>query len=224
MSKLTTFLLDLLYPPKCVYCNCALPSSNQHACEICKQTKPFLQNSTRPLTGEYFHSCYSVAWYSGNIRKAMIAYKFQRKRYYVSSFSIALSECISHHYTNHFDVITWVPASKKTVKSRTYDQSYLLAMSISKKLKTPILNTIKTSDDKIPQSSLTHSEERTSNIKTMFSLLPTVNLDNKRVLLIDDIVTTGATLNEIARIYKNAGAAEVICATFCRTKLENSSH
>ena len=120
-----------------------------------------------------------------------------------------------------FDGVCWVPVSKKRRKSRGYDQSELLARVIAKKLSLPLVPALQKHAERGPQSQLKDAAQRRSNASGAFSVLPGADVSGKTLLLIDDIVTTGATLSECCRVLKGAGAARVDCAAFASPRNEN---
>jgi len=115
-----------------------------------------------------------------------------------------------------FDIIVPVPLHSKRLKERGFNQSFLLAHQINKKLSLPViaddLQRIKWTR---PQVELDW-RERASNVKGAFTLIDNEEIKGKEVLLIDDVYTTGSTVNECARVLKKAGAKKVYVATVAR--------
>ena len=110
------------------------------------------------------------------------------------------------------DILTWVPVSAKRLRRRGYDQCQLLADSVRTELQilsTPCLKKIRHIK---PQSRLRDAAQRKANVLGAFSVINPRQIAGKRILLLDDIVTTGATVSECARVLMTAGAKEVYCA------------
>ena len=110
------------------------------------------------------------------------------------------------------DLITWVPLSRKRLRKRGYDQAKLIAEAVSVRLGVPCVPVLRKLRNIRAQSSLQDAVQRQRNIRNVYSVSEPEKIRGKRILLIDDIVTTGATLSECARTLREAGAAEVIAA------------
>ncbi|MBQ5778233.1 MAG: ComF family protein [Oscillospiraceae bacterium] len=158
----------------------------------------------------YFH-------YEGDVRNALIRYKFGGLSKYAVDFSAYLEACIREGIPDGYDVISWVPLSKKRLRSRGYDQARLLAEEVSKRLGTQAVRTLIKSRDTAPQSRQPDASKRTANVLGAYE---TASFDptGKRIVLIDDILTTGSTVSECARILKTAGADKVYIVTVAKTR------
>ena len=112
-----------------------------------------------------------------------------------------------------FDCITYVPLTKKSLYRRGYNQSRLLAVALSKRVCTPVIyGAIKRIKSGSAQKGLT-GKQRVENVKNAFKVVKRDAVKGKKVLLVDDILTTGSTANEICRILLNAGALTAYVAT-----------
>ena len=110
-----------------------------------------------------------------------------------------------------------MPVSPDTLRKRGYDQAQLLAQEAAKALGKPVLPLLEKTGKNRPQSSLTHGRERFANVAGVYTVPQPAAAAGQRILLIDDILTTGATLNEAARTLRQAGAGQVVAAALCRT-------
>ena len=119
-----------------------------------------------------------------------------------------------------FDGVCWVPVSKKRRKSRGYDQSELLAKRVAKDLSLPTCAALQKHAERNPQSQLKDAALRQANASGAFSVRPDADVSGKTLLLIDDIVTTGATLSECCRMLRQAGAKHIYCAAFASPRKE----
>ena len=113
-----------------------------------------------------------------------------------------------------------VPVSRKRLRQRGFDQSRLLAASLCVDWHVAPVETLRKAVDNPAQSGLTDAEHRRANVLGVYEALPE-NVRDKRLLLIDDIVTTGSTLTECVRVLREAGAADVVCLTLARTGEEH---
>ena len=116
-----------------------------------------------------------------------------------------------------FDTVTWVPVSKKREHERGYDQARLLAKATAKALGLPLTPTLHKQRNTQPQSGTGDAAKRRANIAGAYRMKTGADVTGKRILLMDDIVTTGATLSECARVLGKAGAEQVVCATVARS-------
>ena len=116
-------------------------------------------------------------------------------------------------FGGEFDIVTYVPVSKKRKQERGYDQSYLLARETCRHWSVAPETLLQKTKDNVAQSSLSSREERQKNVVGAYVAVNEDKIKGQRILLIDDILTTGATLREAARVLREAGAEKVICAT-----------
>ena len=110
------------------------------------------------------------------------------------------------------DMITWVPLSRRRLRKRGYDQARILAEETAKRLGIPCEKLLKKKIDTRPQSGIHDAEARRNNAKGVYVCCAPEKAKGRRVLVIDDIVTTGATLSECASELRKAGCAEVYAA------------
>ena len=219
-------LLDLLFPRRCVFCR-RLVSKGLNLCGICAETLPFCQGTDARQSGEFYSSCISPLYYTDTVRDSHHRYKFQGARWYANTYAPFVAQCITEHYAGRYDLITWVPLSRKRRRKRGYDQAELLAVAVSAELgipngragRSPLQATLCKTRDTAPLSSLGGKDERKAQISEAYAVLDSAAIAEKRILLIDDVVTTGASLAECARTLLMAGADEVLCATLARSEV-----
>ena len=149
--------------------------------------------------------------YKGIIRKLIIDYKFNDKSYLNNFFSnIILNSKFNCDILKKYDIIISVPLSKNGKATRGYNQTDLIAKNISKKLeiyyKSDYLIKIKETKK---QSSL-NKIERKKNIQNAYIFNKKYNIKNKNIILIDDVFTTGSTVNECLKVLKQNGAREIL--------------
>lgn len=210
-------LLDLFFPPKCIYCQAVLSSGEEGACPTCITQLPWIEAESILLPGKQLSHQLSVAWYEHGARDAILRYKFKGQRHYAPALSIPLANKLTAQCPGWFDLISWIPVSRETLQSRGYDQARLLAEEVSARLDLPA-KALLFARKKPPQSSLSSASARRENIKEAFSLMDPSMVLEKRILLIDYVVTTGSTLEEAASILLKGGAKTVFGATFCRSR------
>jgi len=214
LSFLTTFL-DLLFPPKCVFCARVLDKTDDGWCDKCTESLPFADNQGKQ-NGEVFDFCVSPLYYTGVVRRSILRYKFKGASHYADVYGKFLAECIRENPELKYDIISWVPLSGKRERKRGYDQAMLLALSTALSLDDVAVETLEKPVDVQAQSELGDRAQRSANISGAFVASDPEIIAGKRVLLIDDVVTTCSTLDECAKILLSAGASGVVCAALAR--------
>ena len=210
MSFITP-LLDLLFPPKCVFCGRILHSKDDNWCDKCVESLPFTMSGGRQ-EGVCYDFCVSPLYYKGVVRRSILRYKFRGASGYADAYGKILADCIREHPDLDYDIISWVPLSNKRKRSRGYDQAMLLSLATALELDDVAVETLRKTRDVQAQSELGGAKERRDNIIGVYEAADAELIDGKCVLLIDDIVTTGSTLDECASVLLAAGAARVVCA------------
>ena len=134
MSGAAAKLLDLLFPPKCVFCGKILPAGAKHLCPVCQRQLPWLEGAAAEQKGEFFSLCVSPLRYQDKVRDSIRRYKFQGRRGYHKAYGMLVAQCVKDHLAGKYDLITWVPLSDKRKKERGYDQAFLLASAAALEL------------------------------------------------------------------------------------------
>ncbi len=204
-------LLDLLYPRKCVLCTKILSRRESDLCHNCRMTTervPF------PVArGKHFQCCYSVFYYKKDVASAVKKLKFSGKQHYGSAFGRLLAmKLLEENVTA--DVITWVPVSRKRKKKRGYDQAEEIAKAVGKEIGIPVKGLLRKIRHNSAQAQIHDYKNRMDNVANVYAVMETGEVHGKRILLIDDVITTGATLSECSKILSMAGARSVVCGTF----------
>jgi len=209
-------LLDLFFPPRCIFCRSFLKKSGPVMCPDCEKTLPFLFGAEGRTSGDFFEMCVSPLKYEGSVRKAIHRFKFRGAAGYAECFGVILADCIRDTLPDRYDIISWVPLSGTRLRSRGYDQAFLLAQAAALALDDLAAETLVRHTDSKAQSSLRDSSERRANVMGAYAVPDPEIVAGKRILLIDDVVTTGSTLSECARTLLMAGAESVVCAALAK--------
>ena len=211
-------IIKIIFPLKCIFCsNIITFKTENEICETCHEKISFFYlshsyNQKNNFKGLYYDDLICVFKYSGIIKEAITRYKFFNKSSYYRTFSNLLATEIKKSILYQtIDFILEVPLHKNKEKVRGYNQSKLIAKYLSKLLKIPYLNILIRTKETKPQSKLI-KEERNVNIKNAFIVKNTTKINEKNILIIDDILTTGSTLEECSRVLKECGAQKVISA------------
>lgn len=210
------WLLDLIYPPKCVFCGRLLRSGETDLCGKCRHSLPDFDGSVK--RGKFYRQCWPVYTYEGAVVESIHRFKFSGMQQYAAAYGRLIAAMLLRCRVE-FDVLTWVPISAKRLRKRGYDQSRLIAATVAGELKVPCVRTLEKYRDNKPQSRQKDAASRHSNVLNAYRSVHPENFAGKRVLLIDDIITTGATLSECSKVLKIAGAGEVECAVLAAAML-----
>ena len=205
------FILNLIYPKKCIICQSILPvDNNQVACQNCKK---YIQYIEEDCDNEFFNKKnvfiiknYGVILYNKYIKKAIHRYKYGKKEHCGRIFAeIMLDKALEIVEKHDIDVIIPIPIHKNRFKTRGYNQSEILAKILSKKIDIKLdRKYIWRAKDTKPQNNLSIMM-RKNNLKKAFKLVDKQNVSYKKVLLIDDIYTTGSTLESCAEVLSAHG-------------------
>ena len=208
--KLYHYIMSLLFPPKCVLCGKLLDKEETDLCRVCRVEAPVYPNRKEKL--QFLDSFAAVWYYEGSVRKSLLRYKFYNARSFAGAYGRLLAMKLQSQHPEGFDVLTWVPVSRLRRLRRGYDQVELLAKAVGKELgMTPVPLLQKVRHNR-PQSGITGAEKRRANVLGAYRERNREAIAGKRILLLDDILTTGATAGECARVLLTAGAEEVHCA------------
>lgn len=202
-------ILEWLFPEKCVLCRCVLDKDETDLCRKCRVEQPQYPYGKKKVP--HLTDLTAVWLYQGSVRGSLHRYKFRGFRHYASAYGRLLAMRIDRDLPRA-DVMTWVPVSAKRLRSRGYDQVELLAKAVSPELSIPAEPLLEKFRDNRANSDLKSPAERRANVLGVYRAVDPEGICGKRVLLLDDIVTTGATASECARVLLTAGAEEVIFA------------
>ena len=199
-------LLDFFYPPMCGMCG---KPDKEWICENC--FKKLRINIIEKKEYNKFYDKQIYLFKYRDIRNLILRYKFNGCSYLNNTFSsIILKNKNLCRKLKFYDIIIPVPMFDKKKKNRGYNQTELITNKISKKLdiKTSTKILIKIKNTKT-QSTL-KEKQRFKNVQNAFSIKNSNLIKNKNIILFDDIITTGATINECSKILKQNGAKKVI--------------
>jgi len=194
-------------PPYCIRCGKSMSEQRQYR-SICAECKS---------SNFYFVRIWSCCIYEGIIKDAILRFKYSENLYLVPFFKEVMAKFIKNNIDKDIaDVIIPVPLFSSRLREKGFNQSKILADIVKEILNKPILlNALKKVKSTKPQQEL-NRQERLSNLSGAFSVFNSKEIKNKNILLIDDVLTTGATLNECARVLKEVLCKEVFALTVAR--------
>ncbi|MBQ3103348.1 MAG: ComF family protein [Oscillospiraceae bacterium] len=210
-------LLELLFPGKCPFCRKL--SSNGAICPKCRKELPFVKGADRCVSGRGYGRCAVALYYEGVAREGILRYKFGGRRGSAAAFGELIAQCAAENFSGQFDTVTWVPVSRKRLRKRGYDQAQLIAQAAARLWETEALPLLKKVRD-VPTQSKKDAAARRANVLGAFAAQNEDKIAGRRILLIDDVRTTGATLGECAGVLRRAGAADVMCAVLATPRME----
>lgn len=208
LNKMQRSILDFFFPRKCPFCGA--PAGRELLCAQCRETLPWREGVRE---GRSFGRCAAVFRYEGAVRQAILRYKFKSRLDCLPCFGSLMAETAAERFSGEFDAITWVPVSRKRLRKRGFDQTRYLAATLCVDWHIQPQETLEKITDNPPQSGITDPAERRANVLGVYRALHPEEIAGKRFLLVDDVITTGATLSECVRVLKEAGAADVVCLT-----------
>ena len=215
MIRPAQYLADLLYPRKCLLCEKLLGKDETDLCHRCRTEAESFSGTKKEIP---FVAGWTALWYyEGTVRDSLLRYKFSNHRSYAETYGRFLAMKLSEEGLS-FDLLTWVPVSRRRKWKRGYDQDYLIAAALGKELGIRPIAVLRKIRNNRPQSGMQSASARRANVLGVYRPVHPEMLTGKRILLIDDIITTGATVSECARVLLTAGAAEVTCAAVAAGK------
>lgn len=212
INRITQDAMEFFFPTKCPFCGSVMGRKTD--CDVCKDDLP---HCDRVITGPGFGAVAAPLWYEGRVREAILAFKFRSRLGGMRTFGAMMAQTAAEHYSGQFDTITWVPVSRKRLRKRGFDQSRYLTAALCVDWHTEPLELLRKTVDNPPQSGLEDHTQRRANVLGVYEAIHTDRIAGRRILLVDDIFTTGATLSEAAGVLKDAGAADVMCLTLAIT-------
>lgn len=216
-DSLYTTIMRILFPPKCIICDELLYfNENAPFCENCKR-KVYPVYEKRKW-GHNFDSIVSAVYYKSPIADTLVNVKQHENAYKIKHLCALAADAAKNTYHDvSFDLLTVVPSSKEAVRRAGFDRMDIFGRKLSQMLRIKYNPhaIIKTRETK-KQHTLSQNERRTAQ-KNAF-LADSNIVSGKHVLLFDDIVTTGSTLDECSSVLKRAGAKSVCCLTVAATK------
>ena len=227
-------IVDLFFPAECIGCGAAVPNSFHDVCPVCRDLVKPAENACPVCSGKmadgscaicsdrmiYMTGTIALSEYTGMMKTLITAMKFQKKPR-IAGYLAELAVSQIRNAGASFDLITSVPMNKKKQWVRGFNQSELAARNMGKILKLPYKKVLA----EMPHSGLQKTlslKERFINIIGRYKVIDDT-VAGKSILLIDDVFTTGATVNECSRLLIEAGCLRVHALVFARVNLNSDS-
>lgn len=220
-------LVSLIFPPRCVICDRVLDGIDCRICRKCLSALPWAGDKAcvdaRKLQIEFAARAIAPTYYEGGVREAILRYKFNGLRAYAPVLARLIAQevgvAVGFGEILPPEVVTFVPISKKRRRKRGYDQAELLARAVARALGLPLVKTLEKTVDTPAQSTL-DEKTRKANIVGAYRVRPEAagEIAERHVLLIDDVLTTGATLSEAAKTVAYLLPGSIVCAAIAQTR------
>ena len=210
---ITHAALSVIFPNRCPFCD-GIIGAREYYCPECAASLRYIESGTaEPPQGlsELFACC----GYSGVARSAVLRLKDGSYGYSAEAFGVMMTEVVGDNIRG-YDALVPVPSSFGSILRRGYAPAEYIAREISRRSGVRVVTALSASVEKEEQKHL-RKAERKKNARSSFVLSDGKNIRGKKILLIDDICTTGATLSACAELLREAGAAEVGGAVFAKT-------
>lgn len=215
--NLVKLVLDLIYPPRCPFCGRVLEMWEEEGlCHRCQKTLPWQLEVGKQV--DFCVRCFSPLWYRGSVRRGMQQFKFRGGQIHARLFGTLMAQCLHDQWGEEVDCITWVPVTRRRLGERGFDQCELLAREVGKNLGVEVVAALEKVRDTKQQARITSSSARQANVTGAYAAREGIDLTGKQVVLVDDVVTSGATMAECAACLRIAGAEKVIGLTVARAK------
>ncbi len=220
MNKIIDFITDIIYPKRCAFCG---KLYDEHSvCDECLEKlertycHPIIPMVAKKGGKKLYIKCIvSPLYYGDVVRSAILALKFYHRAAAAEPLAVMMSDAVlgNYHYDN-LDMIIPVPLSKQRQNKRAYNQSELLSNELSKLIDVPVNSKVlKKIKNTKAQSKIKNKSNRLKNIKNVYRVKNAEAIKGKKILLVDDVITTGSTLNECARVLTEAGAGQIVAVT-----------
>ena len=214
--NLTNRVIALVFPPKCVLCKKVLEKDETDLCHSCRIHGPDCPVSRGKLS--FLDSWVAIWHYEGEVRGSVLRFKFYGKRGYAAAYGRLLAMKLLQEHPEGFELLTWVPTGFFRRLRRGYDQAQLLAEAIGAELNMEAVPLLKKIRRNRVQSRIFGDAQRRANVLGAYKVIDPGQISGKRILLADDVITTGATAGECARVLLTAGADQVHCAAVARAR------
>ncbi len=221
------YVLSLFFPNRCIFCG-QLIAPFDDICSDCEENLPWIKEdichfcgseneycSCKKRHGHFYDEMISPLYYVDNVRDCIHNLKFNDERRNAYVFAKLMNRIRLVEYADvKFDYVAYIPMHEKQKRKRGYNQGELLAKRLSEISGIPFGKDliVKLYETKT-QHRCIHSFERFGNVLGAYDVNPDYDVNGKTVLLVDDVKTTGATLNECAKMLQLNGAQAVYCLT-----------
>jgi competence protein ComFC len=236
LFRLKDDILDFVYPQSCPICQKSLKKDENLICEECLKTLAILPAPFCPYCRSFFeegepivhHNCIglnhpedrkilavrSLGRFDDSLQKLIHQFKYGKKIPLGKHLAESLGQAVAKSETfTECDLVIPVPLHSARHRERGFNQSQVLAEGISEVINIPVLKGVLKRKKNTKDQTYLNAEQRAENVKNAFVIAKPEMISSKKIILVDDVMTTGATLNECAGMLHSAGAKSVLAAT-----------
>ncbi len=234
IAEILQGLESLLFPTVCLACRIPLESRRDILCPACvkalpRSRAPWCQTCGRSLAGLgagivrcadcsrtrfFFDQAISPCPYEGSVKELVVALKYQGRLSVAPFLGGLLAETVRQRLGNDpADAVVPVPLHPTRLRERTFNQAQVLAQELARRLDLPCWKHLLVRRNATPPQTDLPRQERLKNVAEAFAIQPDPFLRSARILLVDDVLTTGATASACAKLLKTGGAHSVIVVT-----------
>lgn len=224
-SRVFKYLIDLVFPNRCPCCDSVIPYDS-YICndcllkisisdgERCVRCGQIICNCCNDMNFDKLF-CYSV--YEGTLREGILNLKLNKGLGLAEYYAMIIADRLKSDMDNlNIDCVTSVPMDKSKQRCRGYNQAEVFARLLAKKINVEYINLLDRTRKNTTQHFLTYNE-RKQNVNNLFKSVKFVNKKYKHILLCDDIITTGMTLNSCSKVLKDCGSGKIFCVVLAST-------
>ena len=209
-------LLELIYPAFCQICDLKLNSEEEYLCHKCLYPIRISPSPFYPKSYKYLQEVWSWAIYENIMKKCIHLVKYKQKDYIFNLFKKPLIEFFERNsIMKNVDIITFVPLYSSKLRERTFNQAEIIAKVPASYYEIPLRNLLQKTIKTLPQHNF-DKYKRIENVKGSFTVEDKEIIRKRKILIVDDILTTGATINECSKVLLEAGAKKVYGFTLLR--------
>ena len=215
-------ITDFVYPPFCLLCDSRLQPTEQFVCSSCWKSlpqfaTPFVKAQDLVLSQHaYFNSSFAMYEYSEGLQKLIHIMKYSGMSHLAEKMGKELAHVFcAQKAAIPIDIVTPVPLHPSRFRERGYNQAEILARKIASLSDLDIVHTLRRVRYTNQQAKY-NRDQRIENVKDAFELVKGLDLRGKNIAIVDDVQTTGSTMNECAKQLRNVGAQEILALTITR--------
>lgn len=209
LKRIFDFIIEIVYPRKCVFCGEIFKINeplDEYICFDCYQELTFIHNEKNCDT--------FVLGYDDLVKKSIHKFKYDFHPHYAKTYAKLISSELKNIDTLEFDFIVPVPMYSKKRRTRGFNQAELIGIEISNILGIPVItNEFKRIKPTKPQSLIASYSDRRKNLKGAFRIVEKGFFEDKSIMLVDDIITSGATIKECKNLLYEDGAKNIIAVS-----------
>ncbi len=199
--------LPLIHPPFCTLCGDPVNGdiTRDYVCSLCVDRRPG------------FDLARSAIRFKGGLKDSLHQFKYANATHMTYDLATLLHACVRTHYARErFDAVSFVPLHPSKQRARTYNQARLLAEHLARRMELPLAGGCLSRVRETGTQTRLNMKERARNVAHAFEADCPEWIEGRNFLLVDDVMTTGATVSEISRVMKAAGAGRVCVVTVAR--------